>query len=210
MKYYYLVCVSTVLVFFASNTSAGNDAVKQQSVCKIKKNLHQNIADVLTNDTGIDVLVEFVEIISEICMDPQAHNSIILLFDVVTDNLENPVVAKSLGNVFFWIRKVMKNPDFQLALHESMRGVNKLFDRIDVLQPMLDTMFRNIQKLFDDPNFDSTFELVVENITTLINMKKNVLYKTSSMLMKPFGVLGARASFKQPQSKITRSASNKY
>jgi len=139
---------------------------------KSKKNLHQNIADVLTNDTGIDVLVEFVEIISEICMDPQAHNSIILLFDVVTDNLENPVVAKSLGNVFFWIRKVMKNPDFQLALHESMRGVNKLFDRIDVLQPMLDTMFRNIQKLFDDPNFDSTFELVVENITTLINMKK--------------------------------------
>lgn len=163
------------------------------------------------NDIGRDVLVELLEILSMICMDPKSHDGIIFLFDIVTDHLTDPVVAESLGNMFYWISKVIKNPDFQLTLHESMKGVNTLFNKIDVLKPMLITIFKNVQKLIDDPNFDSTFELVIENVATLFNMKSKAMYTAGSILIKPGKILKS-LSFSgpgQPENKIDRSTSNK-
>lgn len=199
------ISINTFFCFFFSILFL--QANENDNVCQIRQNLHQNFADILTNDDGIHVITELLQILSDICMDPKAHNAIISLLDEITINLTNRDVAESVGNLFYWTRKVMKNPDFRLSLHETMTGINKLFDRIDVLEPVVDAFFKNVNRLLNDPNFDNTFELFVENYRTMVNMHKNAFFKAGSMVVNPLGAL--RSFPAQPQRTLTKSASTK-
>lgn len=180
-------------------------------MCEIRRDLHQNFADILTNDVGVDVITQFVQILSEICMDPEAHNAIVVLLDVFTANLTDPDVAESVGNLMYWTRKVMMNPNFRLSLHETMVGVNRLFDKVDELQPVLDALFRNVNRMIDDPVFDSNIQSFAKNFSTVVNMHKTVLYNAGLMLVKPLSAMrSSRTTGAQDQRKVTRSNSNKY
>ncbi|XP_001951405.1 uncharacterized protein LOC100166545 [Acyrthosiphon pisum] len=188
MKSYSAIAVSIVLAIFAANTSAQLDSFFGQDTCDIKYQLHENLASVLTNSAGVELLNELRQNIKDICLDPKAHNAIVALLDGVMDVTTDTNVSQSLGNIFYWARKVMKDPNFRIVWHENMKGVNMCFDNIEVTRQITDTIMDNLVLLLNHPKFDSTFESVIKNLSKVINFRKNIMYKAAGALFsKPAG-----------------------
>lgn len=182
MKSYSVIAVSIVLAFFAANTSA-HDSFFGQDSCDIKYHLHENLASILENNVGIEIINELRQNIKDICLDPKAHNAIVTLTDSVTDVTTNTNVSQTLGNIFYWARKIMKDPNFRIVWHETMKGVNMCFDKLPVTSQLTDTALNNLNLLLTHPKFDTTFESVIENISKVINLRKNFMFKAASAFL---------------------------
>ncbi|XP_025205843.1 uncharacterized protein LOC112602121 [Melanaphis sacchari] len=183
MKSFSVITVSIVLAFIAANTSA-HESFTGQNVCDIKYHFHENLASVITDDVGIKLINELRQNYKNICLDPMAHNSIVSLVDGIIDMTTNTNVSQTLGNTFYWARKIMKDPKFRAVWHETMKGVNMSLDNFEVTQQVTDTLFDQLSALLNHPKFDSTFESVVKNLSMLINFRKNMFSKAGSFLSK--------------------------
>ncbi|XP_022166372.1 uncharacterized protein LOC111030941 [Myzus persicae] len=196
MKSYSVIAVSIVLAFFAANTFA-HESFFGQDVCDIKYHLHENLATVLKSDVGVDLLNDLRQNINDICLDPKAHNALISMFNGIIDVTTDQNVSQSLGNIFYWARKIMKDPNFRMVWHENMKGVNMCFDNLAVTRQITDTTIEKLGLLLRAPSFDSTFENVIKNLSKVINFRKNFMY----------GAAGAL--FSKPSSPVKRSPSRK-
>jgi len=182
MKSYSVITVSIVLAFFAANTSA-HDSFLGQDSCDIKYHLHENLASILENDVGIAAINEVRQNLKDICLDPKAHNSIVSLADAITDVTTNTNVSQTLGNVFYWARKIMKDPNFRIVWHESMTGVNMCFEKLPFTKQITDVVLNNFNLLLTHPKFDTEFETVIKNISKLINFRKNLMFKATTAFL---------------------------
>jgi len=153
-----------------------------QDTCDIKYNLHENLASALTNNVSVELLNELRQNVKDICLDPKAHNAIVALLDGIMDVTTDPNVSQSLGNVFYWARKVMKDPNFRVVWNENMKGVNMCFDNMALTRQITDTLIDNLVLLLNKPQFDSTFESVIKNLSKVINFRKNIMYKAAGAL----------------------------
>ncbi|KAE9533246.1 hypothetical protein AGLY_009287 [Aphis glycines] len=179
MKSYSVITVSIVLAFFAANTSA-HDSFFGQDSCDVKYHLHENLASILENDVGIEAINELRQNLKDICLNPKAHNSIVFLADTITDVTTNTNVSQTLGNVFYWARKIMKDPKFRVVWHESMKGVNMCFDKLPFTKLITDVVLNNFNLLLAHPKFDTEFETVINNISKVINFRKNFSFKSAT------------------------------
>ncbi|XP_060859449.1 uncharacterized protein LOC132936705 [Metopolophium dirhodum] len=198
MKSFSAIAVSFVLAFFAANTSA-QDSFIGQDTCDIKYNLHENLASMLTNSAGVELLNELRQNIKDICLDPKAHNAIVALLDGVMDVTTDTNVSQSLGNIFYWARKIMKDPKFRVVWHENMKGVNMCFDNIAVTRQITDTLIDNLVLLLNNPQFDSTFESVIKNLSKVINFRKNIMFKAAGALFSKPAAPKSRSNFRNRQ-----------
>jgi len=137
---------------------------------------------VLTSDVGVDLLNDLRQNIKEICLDPKAHNALVSLFDGIIDVTTDPNVSQSLGNIFYWARKIMKDPNFRIVWHENMKGINMSFDNLEVTRQVTDSLIDNLGLLLNNPRFDSTFEDVIQNLSKMINIRKNIVYGAAGAL----------------------------
>jgi len=187
MKSYSVIAVSIVLAFFGANTSSAQDPFFGQNECDIKYNLHQNLASVLDSEIGRDLINQLRQNANDICLDPKAHNAIVSLTDGITDVTTNTNVSQTLGNIFYWARKIMKNPNFRLIWHETMQGVNMSFNNLPATKQITDTLLNNLTLLLNHPQFDTAFEPVVENISKVLNLRKNLMFKAASAFLPKSG-----------------------
>ena len=184
MKSYSVIAASIVLAFFTANTSA-QDSFFRQNSCDIKYNLHEKLASVLSDEVGIDLINELRQNIKNICLDPKAHNAIVSLTDGITDVTTNTNISQTLGNIFYWARKIMKDPNFRIVWHETMKGVNMSFDNIEVTRQITDTLLDKLTLLLNHPKFDTTFEPVIQNLSKVIHFRKNIMSKAVGLFSKP-------------------------
>lgn len=177
--YYYYVSPS----FISSIDFQAHNSFFGQNACDVKYHLHENLASVLENDIGIEVINELRQNLKDICLDPKAHNSIVSLIDAVTDVTLNTNVSQTLGNIFYWARKVMKDPNFRIVWHESMKGVNMSFDKLPATRQITDMLLNNLNVLLTQPEFDTAFESVIDNIYKIVNFRKNFMFKAASAFL---------------------------
>ncbi|KAL4154254.1 hypothetical protein QTP88_002079 [Uroleucon formosanum] len=178
MKNFSAIAVSIVLAFFAANASA-RDTFVGEDICDIKYNFHENLSSVLTDKVGLELLNELRQNIKDICLDQKSHNAIIALLDGIVDVTTDDNVSQSLGNIFYWARKAMKDPNYRIVWHQNMKGINMCFDNIKVTRQITGTLFDNLTLLLNHPKFDSTFESVVNNLSKMINFRKNIMHKAA-------------------------------
>ncbi|XP_026818101.1 uncharacterized protein LOC113557026 [Rhopalosiphum maidis] len=184
MKSFSVIAVPIILAFLAINTSA-NDPFFGQNSCDVKYNLHEKLASVINDEVGIDLVNELRQHVKNVCLDPKAHNAIVSLADGIIDVTTNTNVSQTLGNVFYWARKIMKDPNFRSVWHESMKGVNMCFDNIDVTNQITETLLNNLTLLLNHPKFDTTFEAVIKNLSKVINFRQNIMSRAAGLLSKP-------------------------
>ncbi|XP_060847390.1 uncharacterized protein LOC132926967 [Rhopalosiphum padi] len=184
MKSFSAIAVPIVLAFLAANTSA-NDSFFGQNSCDVKYNLHEKLAAVLNDEVGIDLINELRQQVKNACLDPKAHNAIVSLTDGITDVTTNTNISQTLGNVFYWARKIMKDPNFLSVWHESMKGANMCFDNIDITIQITETLLNNLTLLLNHPKFDTTFETVIKNLSKVINFRQNIMFKAAGLLSRP-------------------------
>jgi len=184
MKSFSIIAVPIVLAFFAANTSA-KDPFFGKNSCDVKYNLHEKLASVINNEVGIDLINELRQHAKNICLDPKAHNAIVSLTDGITDVTTNTNISQTLGNVFYWARKIMKDRNFRSVWHEVMKGTNMCFDNFDLTSQITETLLNNLTLMLNHPKFDTTFESVINNLSKVINFRQNVMRKTAGMLFKP-------------------------
>lgn len=77
----------------------------------------------------------------------------------------------------------MKDANFRVVWHESMKGVNMSFDNLTVAWQITDTLLNNLNLLLNHPKFDTAFELVIENISKMINLRRNFMFNAASVLI---------------------------
>lgn len=159
-----------------------HDSFLGQDTCDIKYHLHENLASVLTNSAGVELLNDLRQNAKDICLDPKAHNALVAMFDGIVDVTTDTNVSQALGNIFFWARKIMKDPNFRIVWHENMKGINMCFNHIALVRKITDTLLDNLDLLLKNPNFDSTFESVVKNLAKVLNFRKNIFYKAAGAL----------------------------
>jgi hypothetical protein len=143
------------------------------------------LAAVLNDEVGIDLINELRQQVKNACLDPKAHNAIVSLTDGITDLTTNTNISQTLGNIFYWARKIMKDPNFRSVWHESMKGVNMSFDNIDVTSQITETLLNNLTLLLNHPKFDTTFETVIKNLSKVINFRQNIMFKAAGFLSNP-------------------------
>lgn len=158
-----------------------------QDTCDIKYHLHENLATVLTNPLGVDVLNNLRQNVYNICLDPKAHNGAVGLFDGIIDLTTDTNVSQTLGNTFFWARKIMMNPNFRTVWHENMKGINMVFDNLDVSTQVTETVFDNLELILRNPKFNSTFEKMMQNLSKLLKFRNNVVLKAAGSLFSRRG-----------------------
>lgn len=188
-RYFSLSFIIAFVDFQAQDSFIGQDT------CDIKYQLHENLSSVLTSQAGVELLNELRQNVKDICLDPKSHNAIVALLDGVMDVTTDPNVSQSLGNIFYWARKIMKDPNFRIVWHENMKGVNMFFNNIAVTRQITDTIIDNLSLLLNNPNFDSTFESVIQNLSKMFNFHKSIMYKAAGAL------------FSKPKTPTSRSKS---
>lgn len=136
--------------------------------------MHENLATILQNPVGLGILDDSRQNLLNICVDPHAHNAIIGLLDGITDVATNPDVSQTIGNMFFWTRKVIKGREFQKAWLQAMVGVNRLFNHEKAAKRAVRALLDGSEKLLKCDQFDDKFEKVVEKLAQIISLKNNV------------------------------------
>lgn len=172
-----MVGCSKTRICFLSNIQADQD------VCDVRVRFHEDLAGALTDTTSVHLLDQLRRELASICLDPKAHDGVIVLLDAVTDLTTDVNVSRSMSKSFYWARRAIKDPGFRNVWNETMKGVNSVFDRADRARTTVNTLFDNLTRLFDDPNFDARFEPVATNIGHMVNMPKKFLYSTVSRIV---------------------------
>ncbi|KAL5238804.1 hypothetical protein ACI65C_006214 [Semiaphis heraclei] len=186
MKSYSAIALSIVLAFFAANASA-HSSFDDPETCDIKYLLHENLATVLTNPSGVDILNNLRQNVYDICVDPVAHNGAVGLFDGIINLTTDVNVSKTMEEIFSWARKIMKNPNFRTVWHENMKGINMVFDNLDVATQITDTAFDNFNLILRHPNFNTTFDKMMQNLNKLLKFRNNIVFKTAGALFSKQG-----------------------
>ncbi|XP_015376101.1 PREDICTED: uncharacterized protein LOC107170486 [Diuraphis noxia] len=182
MKSYSVIAVTIVLALFAANASA-HSSFDGQDNCDIKYHLHENLASVLSNPVGVRILNNLRQSTHDICMDPKAHNGLVSLYDGIINLTTDTNISLTLGNIFFWVRKIMKNPNFRIIWHNNMKGLNMVFDNLDVVRQITKTIFDNLELILRSPHFDSTFDMKVQNLSNLQKLSNNVVVKAANTIL---------------------------
>lgn len=160
-----------------------------QSTCGIEYGLHENLASILSNDVGIRMINEMRQNFLNMCLDPVSHNALITMMNVVLDVTTDPNLSKTVGNTFYWIKKIIKDDRFKIIWHDTMKGVNLLFDDPETINELSNTMFDNMEALLTDPTFDYTLDKMMKSARSMINLRKNLMNKAGSLLTKPMNVI---------------------
>ncbi|VVC45712.1 Hypothetical protein CINCED_3A008574 [Cinara cedri] len=171
MNSFSTVTTLVVLMIFSANTSAQQQ--EDPKICRIKYRLHENLATILQNPWGLQILNDSRQNMMNICMDSQAHNAIIGLLDGITDVTTNPNVSRTIGNMFFWTRKVMKDKNFQNVWLQTMIGVNNLFKRQKPAKKVVIALLNSLDRFLVTDQFDEKFEKVVEKLTQIVSLQIN-------------------------------------
>lgn len=179
-----------------------------EDTCAVDYRLHENLASVLTNDVGLRMLNDLRHHAVSLCVDPIAHNAIVGLLDAVVDVSMDTNVAQTLGNMFFWARKMIKDPYFRAAWDETMRGLNMLFERHGFVSELSDTVYSNLTKLLNNPNFDMAFESVIRQFAMFLDVRKKMMYGAGALIVNP--LTGKQNSNVQRQSSnVQRQSSSR-
>ncbi|XP_025407653.1 uncharacterized protein LOC112681619 [Sipha flava] len=181
MMGYSFAVTSVVLALFAANVST------DEGTCDVDYRLHENLSSVLRNPVGVGMLNDVARNVADMCMDPAAHNSQVKLLDALIDVSTDKTVAQTLGNVFFWTRKLIKDPYFRAAWDETMRGLSVCFDRHADLSQLTDTVFDKLDVVLNHPKFDDVFESVVQRASMFTDVHKKIAYGAGALLAKPMG-----------------------
>lgn len=165
-------------------------------MCDVKYHLHEDLASVLADPVGLKTLNEARESTKNICMDPRAHNAIVDLLDVVTSITTDPNVSATLGRALYWTRKALKEKNFRVVWLEEMKGLNMLFDNVNAVRPLVDTVLDMTARVLRSDDFDSSFDSVVKTLAPALGMVGN--NKILSLAARMGNVIQQRSSATAP------------
>lgn len=171
------------------NTFDSNKCVNiesaDQSICGVEYDLHKNLSSAFTSDANISAISELSQHFLNVCLDPESHNSLVAAMNEILNGLNNPNISASLGNTFYWIKKIIKNDRFKIIWYDTMKGVNMLFDDPATMETLMNTLFDNLEIVLTEPSFDYSFDTMMKAIKSMMNLHKNVMYKAGALLSKP-------------------------
>lgn len=141
---------------------------KNHNVCEVKYLVHQNLASILENPVGLGIIDNSRQQAMDICMDPLAHNAIVGLLDGIADVTTHTVVSQTIGNLFYWTRKVIKSENFRAVWYELMAGFNMLIDQQKAVRPVVNTAYNGLNTLLTNGEIDNKFETIVKKLSALL------------------------------------------
>lgn len=156
-------------------------------MCDIQYHLHENAAKVLQNDVGLRTLNELRQNAENMLLDPAVHNSLVSLMDTMVEVGTNPNFLETLNNVFYWVHQLVHDNQFRLVWSETMKGVQMMFDNHAIARQVGDALFDNVEKLLHSEYFDSSYDAVLRDISSVVNMRRNLMFSAGAVLSKAAG-----------------------